>query len=217
MIKARHNKIARFIFNIYLNNLFKKNFGSFNQIGEIPKIDLNLPIVVFPNHFSWWDGFFIDYLSRIYFPEHKFYIVMLEKQLQKFWFFNKLGAIGFEPSNPKSLVKLKEYINDIISKDEKSFIAFYPQGKIQLYDDEIKFKEGVKFLFLKNLEKVNFLTVAFKIQYFEQQKPDIFFSIKTIDDKTILENIDKFTEFYLDFFNDFNNKAVSFTISRKLF
>lgn len=217
MIEAKHNKFARLIFDFYLKRLLKKNFHSFNQIGNFPAINMNHPIIAIPNHFSWWDGFFIDFIKTTYFPKHKFFIIMLEKQLKKFWFFNKLGAIGFEPSNPKSLVKLKKYLDSIISKNNPPFIVFYPQGRIQSYDDNLVFKEGIKYLFSDNYDNTNFLMFAFKIQYLEDKKPDVFFSCKIIDDKEIIINIEKFTKIYNEFLEDFNKKAICSTISGKLF
>ena len=59
MIKADHKKWAEFVFDIYLRRLLKKSFYDFRIINELPAFDYSKSIIVTPNHFSWWDGFFI--------------------------------------------------------------------------------------------------------------------------------------------------------------
>ena len=64
MINADHNKWAEFVFDIYLKRLLKKSFYDFRIINKLPEFNKSKSIVVTPNHFSWWDGFFIYWTNK---------------------------------------------------------------------------------------------------------------------------------------------------------
>ena len=102
MIQASHKKWARRIFNPYCDSLLKRNFSQFLRVNTFPRLSPDLPLIITPNHISWWDGFFIDYLTRK-FLNRKGYIMMLEEQLSKYWFFQKIGAFSIDPSNAKRI------------------------------------------------------------------------------------------------------------------
>ena len=58
MIPAKHNRQADYIFGIYIRRMFRKRFNSFNLIGSPPVIKKDLPLIITPDHSTWWDGFF---------------------------------------------------------------------------------------------------------------------------------------------------------------
>ena len=76
MIKANPTRWAKFIFHIYVMRLLKRSFHSFNLIGNIPKSDPELPLLLIPNHSTWWDGFFV-YLLNDQFLKRELYMMML--------------------------------------------------------------------------------------------------------------------------------------------
>jgi hypothetical protein len=199
MIKADHKRWARLLFNFYIDKQFKKHFNHFYLINEPPAIDKTKGLVVTPNHFSWWDGFLIDLVHRKYYSDRKFYILMLEDQLERYWFFRKLGAYSINLSNPKSIVQTFEYTREIISNEE-SFVTIYPQGEMLPFDTEpIIAKEGL----LKFTERLNretfILPVAFKIQYNEEKKPDLYARFgHLIDVQTIHKNFAGFSAAFID-------------------
>ena len=146
MIEAEHNKWARFIFNPYINHLLKTNFSSFYFVNKLPPIDESAGLIVTPNHFSWWDGFIIDFIARKLI-RRKIHIMMLEDQLKKYWFFKKVGAYSVNLSNPVSITRTLRYTNDVL-KSPQNFVVLYPQGKIQSFNEKnIIVKEGLKHLF----------------------------------------------------------------------
>lgn len=172
MIKAEHKYWSRFVFNLYIDNQLKTHFNGFKAINFPPVLDSEKSLIVLPNHFSWWDGFLIDYVNRKLFGR-KFHILMLEEQLKKYWFFKKLGAFSINQNNPKSIIETSIYFKQLL-ENKNNLISFYPQGKIELYGHEnLTFKSGIK-LFIKGKEdKTQLLPVAFKFQYYEDKKPEI--------------------------------------------
>ena len=172
MIKAEHKWWARLIFNPYTDRLLKKNFGNFYLLNDLPAIDNSAGLIVTPNHFSWWDGFIVDFISRKLI-KRKIHVMMLEEQLNRYWFFKKVGAYSINTANPVSMVKTLYYTRDIAGSPE-NFIVLFPQGKIQsLNEKQISIKEGLKRL----LDTVNFelyvLPMAVKFEYGDKKNPDI--------------------------------------------
>ena len=172
MIKAEHKWWARLIFNPYTDRLLKKNFGNFYLVNDLPDLDNSAGLIITPNHFSWWDGFIVDFISRKLI-KRKIHVMMLEEQLNRYWFFNKVGAYSINITNPVSMVKTLHYTRDIAGSNE-NFVVLFPQGKIQsLNEKSVSIKEGLKVL----LDTVKFelyvLPMAVKFEYGNNKNPDI--------------------------------------------
>lgn len=195
MIKAEHKKWAYFFFDIYLHNIIKKDFNDFYLVGNIPELDNNKGLIITPNHFSWWDGFFIYYLMKKL-STRKIYIMMLEEQLKRYPFFKKLGAFSINQQNPKSIIESINYASSIVS--DSSYLVTYPQGEIEPYEKRpLTVKEGLK----KIIEKVNIetdvLPVAFKIHHSNERKPFLFAMMgNMIPAQTVMDNFQSFSDSY---------------------
>ena len=77
MIYPKHNIFVESVYKIYLNHLLRKNFSRFLLINDFPMLCEKKGLIITPNHFSWWDGFFINYLMTM-FSKRKAYLMMLE-------------------------------------------------------------------------------------------------------------------------------------------
>jgi 1-acyl-sn-glycerol-3-phosphate acyltransferase len=197
MIKADHKYWARLLYDFYIKRLLKSNFQNFYIVNEIPAIPESEGLIVTPNHFSWWDGFFIDYTVKC-FSERKIFLLMLEEQLKRYWFFKKVGAFSINQKNPKSISETFHYMSDIVSSPQ-NYLAFYPQGEIEAYDKRpLTIKEGLKILARKLKTSANILPAAFKINYSDNKKPDVFIRFgKMISSNEIKDEY----ELFIDAFN----------------
>jgi len=196
MIRAKHNHFARWIFNFYIDRLLKKNFSHFYFADNLPKIYEEASLIITPNHFSWWDGFLVDFLARKI-MNRKIHVLMLENQLAKYWFFRFVGAFSIDLGNKKTMIQTFRYTKEIL-KNKANFIVIYPQGKIEPFDSVNEIKEGVK-VFAGLAENTLILPVAFKIQFNEEMKPDIYSIFgKPIFSNEIKENFDIFKQRFLD-------------------
>lgn len=172
MIKAEHKKWAHFIFDIYLNRIIKKDFQDFFLIGDIPELNNQKGLIITPNHFSWWDGFFIYYLMKK-FSTRNLFIMMLEDQLKKYSFFKNLGAFSINQQNPKSIIESINYASTLIRSD--SYLVIYPQGVIEPYEKRpLTVKEGLNKIIEKAEIETDILPVAFKIHHSNQRKPFLY-------------------------------------------
>ena len=116
MIRARHRLWADIIFQPYLTWLFKRNFHEIQVLGTPPKIPDDLPVLLLPNHSTWWDGFFVYLLNKKIFHRTA-YLMMLEKQLSKYKFFTKIGAYSIEPEKRRSIIESLEYTVQLLNQE----------------------------------------------------------------------------------------------------
>lgn len=193
MIRAKHNTAAEILYKPYVKRLLRSSFNRFVLTNSIPDISGLKGLIVTPNHFSWWDGFFAEYLMRTQ-TDRKLYIMMLEEQLIKYPFFKYLGAFSIKPGSVKSVADTLRYAKDIAVSDS-SYLVFYPQGEIQKHEvDNVKLKNGLTSF--SNNESTGVLIVSFKIVYGNEKKPDVYcrfydriLSIRTEDEFRIYEKL----------------------------
>lgn len=197
MIEAKHNKIAKIIFDIYLERLFKKNFNSFYLVNQLPTVDLNKAIIFAPNHSTWWDGFFAYYLNEIYFKK-RFYIMILEESLSKYKFFQKLGGFSINQNSPKAIIKSLDYTINILKNDRNSIFTIFPQGILMPYFIEnYELGKGLEKILDKVRDQVNLIFATFNIFYLKEEKPEVFFNLKKVDLSSKFE-IDNYIDVYKD-------------------
>jgi 1-acyl-sn-glycerol-3-phosphate acyltransferase len=176
MIKADHTKIGVWFFKYYSNLMIKKDFRSVKIIWN--KTDLSeKSIVLIGNHFSWWDGFFANYLNHKLFHK-KLHVMMLEEQLSKRMFLSKGGAFSIKRGS-RSMVESINYSSELLGNKEH-LLVIYPQGVFEsLYRYPVTFEPG----FVKILEKASgrdfmVLFYAALIDYFEHRRPSLTFYLK---------------------------------------
>lgn len=188
MIKANHKKYARWVFIPYMNNLLKKNFSHFYLVNNFPDIPEDKGLIITPNHISWWDGFFAEYLFKKYLNRN-LYIMMLEEQLKRYWFFRMLGAYSINPASPLSIRETVNYTREVVA-DPKNFIVTFPQGEIESFEKRpLTLRRGLNFI-VKGIEK-DFLVlpVGFKIQYYNEKYPSIIVRFSNLlQGKEIIKN-----------------------------
>jgi 1-acyl-sn-glycerol-3-phosphate acyltransferase len=180
MLKAKHNFIIHPFFKWYAGFIIKRHFGIVRIIGELK--EKQLPILLISNHVSWWDGFWAMYIN-LNVLHRKYYFMMLEEQLRKFWFFNFTGGFSINKKS-KSIVETLNYTSELLT-DSKNMVLIFPQGEIQsVHNQSILFERGVERI-LKN--KDNAVQVVFLvnlIDYFSNRKPGIYMYIQEYTEST---------------------------------
>lgn len=215
IIEAKRNSAALFLFDLYVGKLLRKNFSHFFLTNLPPALPNDKSLIITPNHFSWWDGFFIQQLNKKI-TKRKLYFIMLQEQLERYWFFKHIGAYSINQKNPKSVSETINYTNKILRHPDNA-VAFYPQGEIEPFDKRpINLKRGLQ-LFLKDTkDNCIVLPVAFKIQHYKEKYPAIVFrsggvisASDIVNDFTFFEsafnrNLDELNEsaFSKNFVND---------------
>jgi len=194
ILKAKHNFIISPFFIWYTGLLIKRRFKPIIIIGDFN--DNNLPILLISNHISWWDGFWIVYLNRKIF-KRRFYFMMLEEQLRKFWFFNYAGGFSVKKGS-RSIVESVKYSSELLSNSQ-NLVFMFPQGEIQsMHKQTFAFEKGVEKILRNMQNKLHIIFQVNLIDYFSNAKPGLFICFEEYKDEIfdieIIEN--KFNEFY---------------------
>jgi len=196
MIEAKHSRWANYIFDLYIMRLLKRHFFGFHLLGKLPETDPTIPILLIPNHNTWWDGFLVYLLNKTVL-HRKLYLMMLEEQLSKYRFFSRVGAYSVNPHSPKSTLGSLKYTLELLQRD-KSMVCIFPQGELKPWHvHPIKLKRGIDWIFRNLDHPVNILPLAMRIEFLNQQRPDVFFlpgenyiiQSNTFQGKQWLENI----------------------------
>jgi hypothetical protein len=209
MIEAKHYKFYRFLFNLYINSQIKKYFNRFYVIGKNPEIKDNKSLLVLPNHFSWWDGFFVDLIYRKFFSNRKIYMMVMEETVRRYWFFNKIGAFSINQKSPKDILKSFHYAKNLLN-EENNFVVIFPQGELKPYTTQIEIKPGIVEFLLKDIGDFNLIFLAMKIQFEKERKPNVYFKMSEIkSSEEYVSNSEKLKNDFLRNLLELENEILS--------
>jgi len=181
MIRTQHKKWADFIFQHYLNSLFRKHFHSMNILGDLPKTDPQIPLLLLPNHSTWWDGFFVYALNKKIL-HRELYLMMLEKQLQHFSFFAKVGAYSIDPDSLKGVKNSLEYTQRILKEKKNAMICLFAQGVLSpWFKRPLEFQRGLETIMTRYGKRINILPLGMKAIFLEEQHAHVFFRFGTCE------------------------------------
>lgn len=193
MIKARHHPFFVWFFRQYAKLMIQSHFRKVFVEGNKEKSES--AIIIVSNHFSWWDGFFINYLNhRLW--QKKFHAMMLEEQLDRRKFLSWTGCFSIRLNHPSAIQSLR-YAREIL-QHPGNMLLMYPQGKIySQHERPLHFEPGAEHLARITNAKIKMVVVL--IDYFSFKKPSVWFYIKDyIPEKrqpeTLNEAFNKFLE-----------------------
>jgi len=177
MLKAKKNKAFETLFALYNRNLLKRRFTSFQISGLNFLLNKNntLPLIIYCNHSSWWDGlaaFQISYNAGL-----ESFILMEEKNLKRFFLFRKLGAFSVDRDNPRSASESLKYAVRLINENPLRTLWIFPQGEILPNDlRPIRFYRGLAKI-LENTGDCFVTSLSFRYEFLGEFKPRIFVRI----------------------------------------
>lgn len=178
MLAAQKNIWFENIFAFYNRNLIRRRFQTLRVTGldEFAGCDKNLPLIIYVNHSSWWDGLIAFEISRK--TKLESFIMMEEKQLKKLFLFRRLGAFSVVRENPRKAMKSIDYAVEILKQNCRHTLWIFPQGEILPNDTRpLRFYNGLSKIIKKAGRKVQFLPVALRYEFLKEFKPQIFIKI----------------------------------------
>ncbi len=174
ILKAKHHFIIYPFFIWYGNWLIRRKFSKVSLSGDF--IDRKLPVLMVANHVSWWDGFWALYLNINSFSR-RFYFMMQEDRLRKYWYFNHCGGYSVNKKSRSILTSL-EYSRELL-KDPSNLVLIFPQGKIQsMHQQNIHFEKGIGKITEGMEGKIHLVMVVFLTDYFSSSKPGLFIYLR---------------------------------------
>lgn len=178
MLEANKSAAFEKLFAIYNRNLLKRRFYSFRVSGFDFLLNKysNLPLLIYCNHSSWWDGlvaFQISYETGL-----QSFIMMEEKQLRKLFLFRLLGAFSVVRENPRAALKSLNYAANILRSDPNNTLWIFPQGEIMPNDlRPLKFYNGLAKI-VKKVGNCMLVSLSMRYEFLGEFKPRIFVKIR---------------------------------------
>lgn len=169
MLKPKQNKFIYWFFSWYIDFMIKKDFKSF--IFNKVDFQTDKSILLLSNHFSWWDGFLLFQINRLFFNK-KFHVMVTEENYRKISFLRYLGGFSIK-KNSRSAVETLRYAGELLN-DPNNLVLIFPQGK--LYSNhitDVKFEKGLIHLINFSNKSCNYVFVSMFTDYFESRKPFI--------------------------------------------
>ncbi len=185
MLKVRRSKLYTAWFGWYSRRQFRRFFNSVRVVMQpgVREMDRRTPVIFYANHAYWWDGFWSQLCTEEFFHQRLHIIIELQ-QLQKHQFFTRIGAFSLDQSRPKSLPATLNYAAELLSdaNDRQNALWIFPQGKIEHIDKRpLLFYKGTASIISRLLAKtpqVYLVSVVSRIEYLEEQKPELFLSFR---------------------------------------
>ncbi|MFM6953389.1 MAG: 1-acyl-sn-glycerol-3-phosphate acyltransferase [Sphingobacteriaceae bacterium] len=167
MHPPRKNRLIYAFFSWYINRIINRDFNSFT-VDKVA-VDPDRALLVLANHFSWWDGFFLFQLNRL-FLHKKFHILVSEENYRAHGFLKYLGAFSVKKQS-RSMIETLEYAGKLLN-DPASMVVIFPQGKLfSSHTDEVIFEKGLMNIINSSDRKFQYLFVALLVDYFQFRKP----------------------------------------------
>lgn len=200
MITAKKNSLIENLFAVYNKNLIRRYFNALHISGLVNCYESTpaLPLIIYLNHSSWWDGLVAFELSRK--MKLDSFIMMEEKNLKRLSFFRTIGAFSVDRENRRSSLKTLNYVIDLLEDTPNRALWIFPQGEI-LHNDvrPLVFYNGISRI-IEKLGKTRILPVALRFEFLDDYKPDIFIKIGAVQTISSEQNFNpkKTTKFLAD-------------------
>ena len=176
MLEAKKSVWFEKAFAVYNRNLLKRRFHSLQVSGLdfLRDNDAQIPLIVYANHSSWWDGLVAFEIFRQ--AKLDAFYMMEEKHLKNLFLFQKLGAFSIVRENGREAIKSINYSADLLKKNGGTLLIF-PQGEILPNDARpIKFYTGLPRI-IAQIGKVYAVPMAMRYEFLGEFKPQIFVKI----------------------------------------
>jgi hypothetical protein len=174
MIAARHQRWAEWLFFPFVKRLLRRSFHCLRLLGELPQLEPGQPLVIIPNHGTWWDGFFVYILNRLLF-HRQLYLMMLHEQLSRYRFFCRVGAFGIRPGLPRSVLETLKYCAAVLQEPGRA-LCLFPQGELRYHAlRPLGFQRGLERILQLCGRSVQLLPLGIRCELLEDQRPEAFF------------------------------------------
>jgi len=173
ILKAEKDRLRTWLLFRYSRWLMRKRFFSVRLYVDLVAFHEaeTFPLILYGNHSYWWDGLMetliFDRLGLDY------YIMMEEKNLRKFRYFQKTGVFGVDLDSKRGRTEALLYAARLLqSGGLRRTLVLYPHGRlVEDFSDWPEFQGGVSGL-LRLVEGVKARPLAKKIHSGRYPKPE---------------------------------------------
>ncbi|HET9222915.1 MAG TPA: lysophospholipid acyltransferase family protein [Roseiflexaceae bacterium] len=133
------------------------------------------PLIIYPNHSSWWDGYMCFLLTRMVLRgRFEAYLMMEEPQLRRYGFFTWAGCFSVDRGDPRSAARSVAYISRILAARRPRALVIFPQGAIAPNDRRpLKVYAGAAQI-ARHAGGATLWPVALRYEFRGEQRPEAF-------------------------------------------
>ncbi len=196
MLKAQHHWFIQLFFGWYFRFTFRRQFAAF--VGEMPVLSKDKAVCWLSNHTSWWDGIWPLLLNAKY-VKRPFYVLMLEKELQKRQYLRGLGAFSIAPGS-RSVVESGQYLVDLLYSPQ-NIVLLYPQGQLEsMHEHQIRFAPGMLRYACQQNDAIYWLFSAFFLDFGANSKATVYHyhQVMTFEIRPSAEEISRLYQLFYD-------------------
>ena len=169
MHQSRKSPVIFKIFSWYISFIIKKDFSAYRF--DSLEFNKDEAILLFSNHFSWWDGFLMYQLNRAVFKK-KFNVLVTNRDYERHWFLKYIGAFAAE-SKGKDIIETLNHARQLLD-DPDNLVLMFPQGKlVSSYTSNIAFEKGVMQVVNASKKKFQIVFAVTLSDYFDKRKPEM--------------------------------------------
>ena len=186
MITASKSGVFEEVFALYSRNLFWRAFSQTQWTGleNLIERDKSLPLVLYVNHSSWWDGLVAFEIGRR--AKIDQFVMMDERQLRNLRLFRLLGAFSVDRDDARSAVRSVNYAVEILQAAPNRALWIFPQGEIlPAQIRPLRFYNGAAQI-IKNLKRCYAAPVAMRFEFRQDFKPEAFARVGEVE---LFENV----------------------------
>lgn len=127
------------------------------------------PLLLVPNHTSWWDGFFALVLAERL--GHAYYVMMQADQLAAIPFFARCGAFSVDKADAAQAAEDLVYAGTLLAPGNGVWV--FPQGKRSPATAPLRVASGAARL-AQARPGLRVVPVAFRYQFMSEDSPEAF-------------------------------------------
>lgn len=171
MIPARRNTFLSNMFALYMRYRMRKAFNNIQVVAPFTAKEGH-SVLLLCNHFSWWDGFFGNYIAY-WVLKRKLYIMMQHDHLEERMLLNLFGGFSIERGT-REMIKSLWYAADLLN-DPQNLVVVFPQGElISNHITHVGVEKGIERLINHIKGPCQIVYCATLIDYFESLKPSAY-------------------------------------------
>lgn len=177
MIVAKPSLLGRAFWITFTVANIKWRFKSVHiSLPDAP--EENKAVLLLGNHMSFWDPFWINYISRTSLGK-EYYVMMLEDELKSRILLRQGGAFSINPGS-RSILQTIDYTNELLA-NSSNLVLVYPQGKIfSSYQSNIVFQSGIEHIIRRSTSPFQLYFYAAFVDYLADMKPSVYLYFKKI-------------------------------------
>lgn len=163
-------------FELFFRPWMRRRLGAIRLAGLPRELDGARPLLLVANHVSWWDGFALREAQRLLRPRAPVHFVMLEAELARHSFLQRIGAIGIDPGSPPSVARAARELEIRVRERPDSVVLFFPQGRIwPSFRRPLGFRRGVEW-FARRLAPATVLPLGIHVEPLAGIAPTVWVS-----------------------------------------